>query len=40
MLYEVITYVGNNTGRPIGDFKVTGLINVKGIQYMIDYDIV
>lgn len=32
-------YVGNNTGRPIGDFKVTGLINdLKGIQYMIDYD--
>jgi len=32
-------HVGNTTGRPVGDFKVTGLItNWEGKQYMIDYD--
>lgn len=32
-------HVGNSTGRPIGDFKVTGLVkDLKGMQYMIDYD--
>jgi hypothetical protein len=30
---------GNTSGRPIGDFKVSGLINdIDGKQYMIDYD--
>ncbi len=32
-------YAGNTTGRPVGDFKVTGLItDLNGKQYMIDYD--
>lgn len=32
-------HAGNNKGRPIGDFTVTGLINdLYGKQYMIDYD--
>lgn len=32
-------YPGNTTGRPVGDFKVTGLINdLDGKQFMIDYD--
>lgn len=32
-------HVGNTTGRPIGDFKVTGMItDLEGKQYMIDYD--
>ncbi len=32
-------HVGNNTGRPIGDIKVTGLIkDLHGKQYMVDYD--
>lgn len=32
-------YAGNTTGRPVGDFKVTGLItDLDGKQYMIDYD--
>lgn len=32
-------HVGQTTGRPIGDYKVTGLINaVDGKQYMVDYD--
>lgn len=32
-------HVGNTTGRPIGDFKITGLItDLEGKQYMVDYD--
>lgn len=32
-------YQGNTSGRPIGDYKVTGCISdVKGRQYMVDYD--
>ncbi|WP_439185358.1 PepSY domain-containing protein [Carboxylicivirga taeanensis] len=32
-------YVGNTGGRPIGDFKITGLLKgVNGEQYLIDYD--
>lgn len=32
-------HVGNTTGRPIGDFKITGLIKAtNGKQYMMDYD--
>ncbi len=32
-------HVGNTSGRPIGDFKVTGLVtDLGGKQYMIDYD--
>lgn len=32
-------HVGNTTGRPIGDFKVTGLIkDMEGKQFMVDYD--
>lgn len=32
-------HTGNTSGRPIGDFKVTGLVkDINGKQYMIDYD--
>ena len=32
-------YTGNPSGRPVGDFKITGTItDVSGHQYMIDYD--
>lgn len=32
-------YVGNPSGRPVGTFKVTGMLtNQKGQQFMIDYD--
>jgi len=32
-------YQGNTSGRPIGDFKITGHISdTKGNEYMVDYD--
>ncbi len=32
-------YQGNTSGRPIGDYKITGHItDVDGKEYMVDYD--